>query len=128
MRRQKAKTPDECALFLRALSDKVRLAIIALLFHREWSVTELVERLRISQPLVSHHLAILRSVGIVTTRREGRRIFYRLNPDFWHKLSQGEEIDLGCCTLRFRLPTTVQWVELDESETEEAGTPPRLRP
>lgn len=118
MRHTKATSPDECAAFLRALSDRVRLEIIALLFRKEWSVTDLAQRLGLSQPLASHHLAILRSVGIVTARREGRRIFYRLNPDFWQKLAQGEEIDLGCCTLRFSIPTTVQWVELDE------GNPP----
>jgi DNA-binding transcriptional ArsR family regulator len=45
MRRLKPMTADECAEFLRALSDPTRLKIIALLFEREWSVTELAHRL-----------------------------------------------------------------------------------
>ncbi len=121
MRRRKAVTPEECAAFLKALSDKVRLEIIALLSRREWSVTELAKHLRLSQPLTSHHLALLRSVGIVTTRREGRRIFYRLNPHFWQKVERGEEIDLGCCSVRFR-PVVAQWMELDEEATSEKAT------
>ena len=104
---------DECAKLLKALSDDARLKIIALLFDREHCVTELVERLGLSQPLVSHHLAILRSAGIVKVRKDGRRVFYSLNPDFCQKLERGEEIDFGCCSLRFKIPRAVRWIEGD---------------
>ncbi len=113
MRISKPVTADECAEFLRALSDRIRLEIIALLFEREWSVTELTRQLKLSQPHVSHHLGILRAVGIVETRREGRRIFYRLNPAFREQAERGEEINLGCCSIRFNFPAPVKWVELD---------------
>lgn len=113
MRRLKPMTVDECAEFLRALSDRIRLKIIALLFDREWSVTELAHHLGLSQPHLSHHLGVLRSVGIVETRRAGKRVFYRLSPTFRERAESGEEINLGCCSLRFNLRAPAQWVELD---------------
>jgi len=113
MRRLKPMTAEECAEFLRALSDPTRLKIIALLFEREWSVTELAKRLGLSQPHTSHHLGVLRTVGIVETRRQGKHIFYRLSPSFREQAERGEEINLGCCSLRFNLPAPAQWVELE---------------
>jgi DNA-binding transcriptional ArsR family regulator len=40
-----------------------------------------VEKLDVSQPTVSHHLAILREAGLVTTREEGKQTFYSLNQE-----------------------------------------------
>lgn len=117
MRRRGAVKAEDCAKFLKAIGEEARLKIIALLFRREMSVKELVKQLGLSQPLVSHHLSVLCSVNIVNSRKVGRKIFYSLNPEFWRKFEQGEEIDLGCCSLRFRLPTFVSWKELDEGKT-----------
>ncbi len=48
----------------------------------EWcSVGELVDRVGVGQPTVSHHLAILRDAGLVNVRQEGRQTFYSLNQD-----------------------------------------------
>jgi ArsR family transcriptional regulator len=44
-----------------------------------WLVTELVEALEISQSNLSQHLSVMRQRGIVTTRREGLNVFYRLS-------------------------------------------------
>ena len=45
-------------------------------------VNDVVEKLdQVSQPTVSHHLAILRDAGLVHTRREGKQIFYSLDQD-----------------------------------------------
>ncbi len=66
---------------LRALSDATRLRIIALLEKDELSVHELQEIMRMGQSRISTHLGLLQESGLVQSRREGRRIFYRLNRD-----------------------------------------------
>ena len=67
--------------FFQALSDQTRLRCLLLLQQRhELCVCELVETLRIAQPKISRHLAILRNSGIVLDRREGTWVHYRLNP------------------------------------------------
>jgi len=61
------------------LANPKRLEIIDKLRDQELSVTELVEALEISQANLSQHLSLMRQRGIVTTRREGLNIFYRLS-------------------------------------------------
>ena len=63
---------------LAAMSAPVRAAIIHRLTVKEHSVTELVEELGLSQPLVSQHLRTLRAAGLVSTDRHGRTVVYRL--------------------------------------------------
>ena len=64
---------------LRALSDATRLRIIALLEKEELSVNELQEITRVGQSRISTHLGLLQDSGLVRSRREGKRIFYKLN-------------------------------------------------
>lgn len=64
--------------FLKALAHENRLVILCLLSERERSVTELEGLLALSQAAVSQQLARLRHEGLVTTRRDGRAIFYSL--------------------------------------------------
>ncbi len=66
---------------LRALSDATRLRIVALLEHDELSVNELQEITRMGQSRISTHLGLLLDCGLVKSRREGKRTFYRLNPN-----------------------------------------------
>jgi ArsR family transcriptional regulator, virulence genes transcriptional regulator len=61
------------------LANPKRLEIIDKLRDQELSVTELAEALGISQANLSQHLSLMRQRGIVTTRREGLNIFYRLS-------------------------------------------------
>jgi DNA-binding transcriptional ArsR family regulator len=68
------------ALF-RALGDPTRLAIFELLARQEHSVSELVARFEVTQPAISQHLAALRSVRLVSTRRSGRHAYYRARPE-----------------------------------------------
>lgn len=63
----------------KALGDDTRLRIVALLAHGELCVCHIQEALRLSQPNVSRHLAILRSAGIVEDRRDGNWVHYRLS-------------------------------------------------
>jgi DNA-binding transcriptional ArsR family regulator len=62
-----------------AVAEPRRRAIIDLLSSGERSVNDLVDLLGISQPLVSKHLRVLREVGLVTVRDDGRQRRYRLN-------------------------------------------------
>ena len=64
--------------FLKALAHENRLVILCLLSERERSVTELEGLLALSQATVSQQLARLRHEGMVTTRRDGRAIYYSL--------------------------------------------------
>ncbi len=67
--------------FLKALAHETRLLLLCLLSERERSVTELENILRLRQPTVSQQLARLRLDGLVTTRRDGKTIYYRINDD-----------------------------------------------
>jgi ArsR family transcriptional regulator len=61
------------------LANPKRLEIIDKLRDQELSVTELAEALEIGQANLSQHLSLMRQRGIVTTRREGLNVFYRLS-------------------------------------------------
>src|SRR6267143_5597946 len=65
---------------LRALSDPTRLRIIALLEREELSVNELQEITRLGQSRISTHLGLLQDAGLLQSRRDGKRTFYKLNP------------------------------------------------
>jgi ArsR family transcriptional regulator len=67
------------ASICHTLAHPKRLEIIDRLRVGELSVTELVEALEISQANLSQHLSVMRQKGIVTTRREGLKVFYRLS-------------------------------------------------
>jgi ArsR family transcriptional regulator len=64
--------------YLRALSDPTRLRIISLLASDELSVNELQEITRMGQSRISTHLGLLQDSGLVQSRREGKRTFYKL--------------------------------------------------
>ena len=64
---------------LRALSDQTRLRIVALLEREELSVNELQEATHLGQSRISTHLGQLQDAGLVQSRREGKRTFYRVN-------------------------------------------------
>ena len=64
--------------FLRALADPTRLRIVALLERDELSVNELQEITRMGQSRISTHLRQLQEAGLLQSRREGKRAFYRL--------------------------------------------------
>src|ERR1700743_3796624 len=66
---------------LRALSDPTRLRIIALLECEELSVNELQEITRMGQSRISTHLGLLQEAGLLQSRREGKRTFYKLQPE-----------------------------------------------
>ena len=64
----------------RALADPSRRAIYERLTHGETAVKDLTARFDISQPAVSQHLATLRRARLVSQRRDGRLVYYRVEP------------------------------------------------
>jgi DNA-binding transcriptional ArsR family regulator len=63
-----------------ALADKSRRAIFESLTKGEAAVKDLTARFDLSQPAVSQHLAALKDAGLVSGRREGRCVYYRVEP------------------------------------------------
>ncbi len=64
----------------QALADPSRRAIFKSLTRGEAAVKDLTARFEISQPAVSQHLAALKHAGLVNRRRDGRRVYYRVEP------------------------------------------------
>ena len=64
--------------FLKALAHESRLMILCILADGEKSVSELEDMLNLRQPTVSQQLARLRADGLVSARREGKAIYYKL--------------------------------------------------
>ena len=88
------KSTDPDVELLQAIADPVRLSILRQLAGSPSSVCacDFTECCTVSQPTVSHHLKVLRDAGVVTTRRQGTYIYYRMAPDFaqrWANLSAG---------------------------------------
>ena len=70
------------ANLFKSLSEPVRLRIISLLLeHGELCVCELVNTLELSQSVVSRHLAYLRNNQLVTAKREGAWMYYKINQE-----------------------------------------------
>src|SRR6266436_6709199 len=64
---------------LRSLADPTRLRMVALLERDELSVNELQQITRMGQSRISTHLGQLQEAGLIQSRREGKRTFYKLN-------------------------------------------------
>ena len=71
----------ELRRFHKTLADVNRLRICRVLAERPATVTELIEAVGLSQPLVSWHLGKLREVGLVTARRNGRETVHTIVPE-----------------------------------------------
>jgi ArsR family transcriptional regulator, arsenate/arsenite/antimonite-responsive transcriptional repressor len=63
----------------KALSDPTRREILRLLSHGEKTAGELAEQFDMTKPSMSHHFAVLKEAELITSRREGQQIWYRLN-------------------------------------------------
>ena len=74
-------TNPDPVLFAKALADDTRQKIMSACCCAWLSVNEIVEKMNVSQPTVSHHLAILREAGLVEVREEGKQTFYTLNQE-----------------------------------------------
>ncbi len=83
---------------LKLISEESRLKIICILRSGKHNVSELLEHVDLSQSLVSHHLADLKTAGIVQDKKDGRQVFYSLTQkgqfivDLLQTLSQKEDL------------------------------------
>ena len=69
---------EPVAQVFKQLSDACRCRIFLLLCHSEECVINIAAAVKMSSPAVAHHLRLLRLAGLVTTRREGKEVFYRV--------------------------------------------------
>ena len=93
-----AAPPQELAelrAFHKGLADVSRLRILQRLAEGPATVTELIEHVRLSQPLVSWHLRTLRQLGLVDTRRSGREVISTLRPEQFAAFRERERELLG---------------------------------
>lgn len=75
------KSRAQAAQVFHALSDETRLQILELLAEGEQCVCDLTDSLKTGQSRLSFHLKTLKEAGLLQDRREGRWIYYSLNPD-----------------------------------------------
>ena len=75
---QMRRSAEEATAALSALANVNRLLLLCQLSQGERSVGELEEMLDLHQPTLSQQLGVLRAEGLVTTRREGKRIYYAI--------------------------------------------------
>lgn len=80
---------DQLAQLCHILGDRTRLRILQLLQNDESNVTNLCNELKLPQPTVSRHLAILRMAGLAMNRRQGKEIFYSINESAGRDASGG---------------------------------------
>ena len=66
---------------LKALQDPTRLKILSLLSKRPLCVCVITEALRLAQPTISRHLALLENAGFIQKERQGRMIIYAISPE-----------------------------------------------
>jgi ArsR family transcriptional regulator len=85
----------ELRVFHKALADVNRLRIVQRLAGGAASVTDLIEEIGLSQPLVSWHIGRLRAAGLVTTLRKGRETTCSLRPEAFEAFVARERTILG---------------------------------
>ena len=67
--------------FFKCLTDETRFNIVMLVLgNNEQCVCDLTEKLQLSQPKISRHLALLRASGLLQDRRQGQWVYYSINP------------------------------------------------
>jgi len=70
-----------CSGCFAGLSCGIRIEIINLLKKKkELSVSEIAKHFKVTQPTITHHLQYLKESGILTSKKEGRMVYYSLNP------------------------------------------------
>lgn len=99
--------PQRCAELLSALAAPERLKIVRFLADGPHNVTEIAAMLGVAAVNVSHHLAVLRTSGLVRGKKTGRFVWYALQPGVLEEaVGAGvprDALNLGCCRLELPL-------------------------
>ena len=106
-------THIDMVAFCKALGDETRQRILEILQNEgEKCVSDLVDVFNVSQPTISHHLNFLKQANLVTSRREGKQIYYRANQN---NITE-------CCGILFTklVPSELDLSEFVELEQEAA--------
>jgi ArsR family transcriptional regulator len=85
----------ELRVFHKALADVNRLRIVRRLAVGPATVSELIETVGLSQPLVSWHVARLKAAGVVETKRTGREVYCALRANVFDEVAERERVLLG---------------------------------
>ncbi len=88
----------ELAVRLKALADPVRLQLVTLLLTApdlEACTCDLAPAVRLNEATVSHHLKKLLDTGLVSKKRDGMNVYYRLDPNAMRALSRVLDVDCG---------------------------------
>jgi ArsR family transcriptional regulator len=71
----------DCVEFCKALADDTRQKILVMLLDDEKCVGDIVDAFDMSQPSISHHLGVLKQFNLVTSRKDGKQVYYTVNRD-----------------------------------------------
>jgi ArsR family transcriptional regulator len=74
----RSESIEQASAAMQAMAHPLRLKILCLVGNQEISVLEIVEAVGTTQSNVSQHLAVLRDQGVLLSRKEGNKVFYRL--------------------------------------------------
>ena len=88
---------NKCVEFFKALSDENRQRIIELLENKDMCVSEIVDCCGLSQPTISHHLNILKNVGLVAAKKKGQQTYYSLNKNWFKECCKDYLSMFDCC-------------------------------
>lgn len=75
------QTFSELSEFLKTLGDNTRMKILFCIDSEEMCVCDIADTLKMTKSAISHQLAILKSIGVVKNRRDGKEVYYSLDDD-----------------------------------------------
>jgi len=97
-------TSAECATWMKALGEPLRLEIVRLLVAGPRTVSALAEALDVEMTTASHHLQVLFHAGLVKVQKDGRFSVYQINPEFLRNNGSAKlaTLDFGCCQVQMK--------------------------
>ncbi len=100
LNKKQSSSTKVCISKLKVLSDKSRFQILQLLSKKSMNATEILGLLTISQTLLSHHLRILKTSGLIEGEKKGQFIIYKLSSKN-KPPKAANTLNLGCCEIKF---------------------------